>query len=269
MKAVPVPEASLPEARAYWDERARRFAARSGGYAAVCSYGMPLFYNGLIHLTQRLALDRWIDVAPGQQVLDVGCGVGRWSRLLALRGARVTGVDLSPTMVEEARKRALQGGLSEQCTFVVQDLAGLDLRRSFPLVLGVTVLQHIMDGERFHEAVARLSAHVAPGGRLVLLEAAPSRPTDRCDSGVFLARSEDDYRSTFSRAGLDCIHVGGVDPAPFRRLLIPINAGLPRPMAIGAQLLVTLASIPVDTLAGRSFVRRSWHKVFVLAHGGE
>src|SRR5579863_5212008 len=109
---------------------------------------MPEFYNRLLHLSQRLALAPWLRVGPGTPVLDVGCGVGRWSRLLAARGAQVRGVDLSPTMVEIARRRAAAAGLAERCHFVVQDLAELELDGCFDLVLGVTVLQHILEPVR-------------------------------------------------------------------------------------------------------------------------
>ena len=91
----------------YWEDRARRFAAQGAGLAAVCSYGMPEFYNRFIHLEQRLALAPWLRMPRGATVLDVGCGVGRWSLQLAARGAHVTGIDLSPTMVAQASQRAL------------------------------------------------------------------------------------------------------------------------------------------------------------------
>lgn len=45
-------------------------------------------------------------IAPGSRVLDVGCGTGRHAVELAKRGYRVTGVDLSPGMLAEARKAA-------------------------------------------------------------------------------------------------------------------------------------------------------------------
>ena len=77
-----MPDREIGPAR-YWEERARRFGGTGAGLAAVCSYGMPWFYNRYIDLTQWLALSPWLDVAVGTSVLDVGCGVGRWSRRLA------------------------------------------------------------------------------------------------------------------------------------------------------------------------------------------
>src|SRR5215471_524811 len=45
----------------------------------------------------------------GQDVLDAGCGEGYLSRILAARGARVTGVDLSPRLVMLAGQKASAG----------------------------------------------------------------------------------------------------------------------------------------------------------------
>src|SRR5207247_8821516 len=89
---------------AYWDDRARLYARSGDGLQAVCSYGMPCFHNVAIDLGQRLALAPWLRVAAGTEVLDVGCGVGRWSRLLARARARVAGVDLSTGMLAGARR---------------------------------------------------------------------------------------------------------------------------------------------------------------------
>src|SRR5258707_12357444 len=104
VRGIPAPQLYRPSL--YWEDRARRFAAEGDGLAAVCAYGMPEFYNRAIHLEQRLALAPWLKVRPGARVLDVGCGVGRWSRLLAARGAEGAGIDLSAPMIEKARDRA-------------------------------------------------------------------------------------------------------------------------------------------------------------------
>lgn len=248
----------------YWEERARRFAAQGAGLAAVCSYGMPGFYNRLIHHCQRLALEPWMDVAPGARVLDVGCGIGRWSTLLAARGASVTGIDLSPTMIAQAERRALEEDVAGRCRFLVQDLAQLQAGERFDLVLGVTVLQHILDPEALRSAVRRMRDHLAPSGRIVLLEAAPARLCERCDTAVFRARPRSWYLDLFAAAGLEVQAITGVDPAPFKTWLLPHLRRLPRPLALSALAIVTLLSAPIDLIAGRRAVQRSWHAVFIL-----
>jgi 2-polyprenyl-3-methyl-5-hydroxy-6-metoxy-1,4-benzoquinol methylase len=260
-------------AAAYWERRAQRFAHRGDGLAAVCSYGMPEFYNRTIQLSQRLALAPWLSITPGTRVLDVGCGVGRWSRLLAARGGDVAGVDLSPTMIQIASRRAAAAGLSGRCRFMVQDLAELELGERFDLVLGVTVLQHILEPLRLRHAVQRLAAHLAPRGRMLLLEAAPSRVTRRCDSEIFTARQRHSYLELFRDCGLKLHAVHGVDPAPFRNWLLPHLRRLPRSLHWAASTAVSAASLPFDALLGRRAVTRSWHALFVLehaecAHGG-
>lgn len=249
---------------AYWEERAGRFASRGDGLAAVCSYGMPAFYNQLIHWCQRLALGRWLRVRPGTRVLDVGCGVGRWSCRLAARGASVTGVDLSPTMIGEARRRAAAQGVAARCRFLAQDLAALEVEGRFDLILGVTVLQHILEPVALRASVQRLASRLAADGVLILLEAAPERAVTSCDSPIFRARQREQYRRLFEGCGLRLQAVTGVDPAPFRSWLLPYLPRIPRALRAPALAVVTLLSIPIDVPFGRLAARSSWHAVFVL-----
>jgi len=227
---------SLPAAATlnYWEERARRFAADGAGLAAVCSYGMPLFYNRAIDLCQRLALQRWLRVRPGIRVLDVGCGVGRWSRLLAGRGASV------------------------------QDLAALQADEKFDLVLSVTVLQHILEGEALRTALQRMVAHLEEDGVLILLEAAPERTAGDCDSAIFRARPRASYLRLFAECGLEVRALTGVDPAPFRTWLLPHLRQLPSGVRLAALATATALSLPIDVPFGRLLVGSSWHAVFVL-----
>jgi SAM-dependent methyltransferase len=248
----------------YWEDRAQRFAAQGEGLAAVCAYGMPEFYNRAIHLEQRLALEPWLKVGAGTRVLDVGCGVGRWSRLLAARGAEVLGVDLSPTMIEQARQRAAAEGVAGRCRFRVGDLATLDVGERFDLVLGVTVLQHILDPSALRAALDAMTAHLAAGARMVLLEAAPTNWVDRCNSTVFRARRRNVYLDLIHDCNLDLRALTGVDPAPFRTQLLPYVRKLPAKLSLGLLALATALSLPINALFGRRALSRSWHAVFVL-----
>jgi 2-polyprenyl-3-methyl-5-hydroxy-6-metoxy-1,4-benzoquinol methylase len=261
-----IPAAQIHPPAAYWEDRARRFAAEGDGLAAVCAYGMPRFYNRLIDFCQRRALAPWLDVRPGTRVLDVGCGVGRWSCLLASRGALVTGVDLSPTMVAQAQHRAQARGLSDNCRFIVQDSAALQVGESFDLILCVTMLQHMLDVGALHAALGRIVAHLAPAGRLVVLEAAPARVANACNTSVFRARHRGFYLRLFQECGLRVRAISGVDPAPFKTWLLPHLPRLPRALSLTALAAVTALSAPIDAFFGRLARERSWHAVFVLQH---
>ena len=266
VRGIPAPRLYTPSL--YWEDRAQRFAREGHGLAAVCSYGMPEFYNRAIHLEQRLALRPWLKVPAGCRVLDVGCGVGRWSRQLARRGALVTGVDLSPTMIAEAQRRAQSAGVNDRCQFRAEDLSELDVGAQFDTVLAVTVLQHILDPRDLHAAVAAMARHLAPAGRMIVLEAAPDRDVNSCDTSVFRARHREVYLELFRHCGLRLRALTGVDPAPFRTRLLPhvrkLSARLTGPL-LG---LATALSTPVNALFGRRALQRSWHALFVLEHGG-
>ncbi len=76
-----------------------------------------------------------IDLA-GKRVLDIGCGIGGPAFALARKyGARVTGVDLEPQLIERARCRAAELGLSGQAEFRTVTLGPLDFSdESFDVV---------------------------------------------------------------------------------------------------------------------------------------
>jgi 2-polyprenyl-3-methyl-5-hydroxy-6-metoxy-1,4-benzoquinol methylase len=255
---------SADAARHYWEQRARRFARIEDGLPAVCSFGMPRFYNAYIQATQRRALAPFLHVSAGDAVLDVGCGVGRWSLPMAAAGADVTGVDLSPSMVAEASRRAAARGLAARCRFLECDLAELDLEQRFSRIVIVTVLQHILDEQRLRSAIARLARHLRPGGRIVALEAAPTRGETSCDTGVFQARSEQYYRARFSEAGLALRALRGVDSAPWKTRFLPRYAGMPHWLRIPALAAIAAVSAPFDLIASPHLASWSWHKVFVL-----
>jgi ubiquinone/menaquinone biosynthesis C-methylase UbiE len=67
-----------------------------------------------------------------RKILDLACGEGTFAIAMARRGLRVTGVDLSPEMLDIARERAAKAGL--EVKFLQQDMRSLSLRGRFDLV---------------------------------------------------------------------------------------------------------------------------------------
>jgi SAM-dependent methyltransferase len=256
-----------PTPALYWETRARRYAAKSLGLGAVCSYGMPWIYNLAIHLCQRRALAPWLRRALNGTALDVGCGVGRWTLPLARRAKHVTGLDLSPFMVERATRRAHQARVTNT-TFVAGDIARLRMDQKFDLILCVTVIQHIMDAHEAARAIENLGAHLEPGGELVLLEAAPDTGARGCNSPVFRARGIDWYRETLARSGLRIVCERGVDPVPLKILLLPYLKRLPQGLRALIAAASAVVSLPLDWLLGPHLPRQSWHKVIVARPTG-
>lgn len=94
--------------------------------------------------------------------LDFGCGPGRLTRALAEEFQESVGVDVSPRMVEEARR--LNADV-ENCRFVAGEGALLELDEgAFDLVYSNLVLQHVSDPEEVLAYVSGFVRALAPGG---------------------------------------------------------------------------------------------------------
>ncbi|GEK21899.1 class I SAM-dependent methyltransferase [Cellulomonas xylanilytica] len=105
----------------------------------------------------------WLPSGPWD-VLDLGCGTGSLSALLAQVGHRVTGVDVSPQMIERARTKLADAGLP--ATFVVGDAA--DPPGDPVDVVLVRHLVWTLPDPR--AALARWVGLLRPAGTLVLVE---------------------------------------------------------------------------------------------------
>ncbi|MFI6813915.1 methyltransferase domain-containing protein [Nonomuraea sp. NPDC050328] len=110
-------------------------------------------------------------VRPGASVLDVGCGTGYLTRLLApVAGpsGRVTGVDPSEAMIGYARERA-----PRNCDYRVAGGQSLGLPdAAFDVVVSTLAVHHIPEGERA-TALHEMARVLRPGGRLLIAEARP------------------------------------------------------------------------------------------------
>ncbi len=103
--------------------------------------------------------------APAR-VADLGCGTGSLAVLLAERGYAVSGIDVSPAMVERARAKAADAGLPVE--FAVGDASTPELpAAAFDVVLVRHVTWALPDPR---DGLRRWTDLLAPGGRMVLVE---------------------------------------------------------------------------------------------------
>jgi ubiquinone/menaquinone biosynthesis C-methylase UbiE len=107
--------------------------------------------------------------AAGASLLDAGCGVGSHLMRFARRGFECTGVDISQTVLEQARENLERNHLSAGVRLSCEAMEKLSFAdESFDLVHCRGVLMHIPEWKR---ALAELVRVLKPGGRIAVLEA--------------------------------------------------------------------------------------------------
>ena len=144
------------------------------GRQAVAMSESPVFNN-------RQALDRLVhacELSRRMRVLDVGCGPGIVSAELARQAGQVIGIDITPEMLDQARRRCAEAQLSN-----VEFLAGPADRlpfedRSFDVVVSRLTLHHVAQPSMVLREMARVAK---PDGRVVLSDIVCSEQVAEAD----------------------------------------------------------------------------------------
>jgi len=136
------------------------------------AYKAPITFWGDVRVPQEIkALARQ---GSPESALELGCGIGRFSRYLAQRGLRVTGVDFSQVAIAKARENAAKDAAPAE--FVVGDVTRLPaLRGPFDFSFDVGCF-HCLDRNAQRGYVSEVFRLLKPGGTHLIwaLDAAPS-----------------------------------------------------------------------------------------------
>jgi 2-polyprenyl-3-methyl-5-hydroxy-6-metoxy-1,4-benzoquinol methylase len=106
----------------------------------------------------------------GGPVLDVGCGTGRVGLHMATRGLEVVGIDASAAMLDRARAHAADAGeAGRRVEWAECDVRDLSRPDRFGLaVFAFSGFMHLLEHSEQVKALERISAHLKPGGGLVI-----------------------------------------------------------------------------------------------------
>jgi ubiquinone/menaquinone biosynthesis C-methylase UbiE len=200
----------------------RRFTSSAG--KAIQDVEMELFQSELRA------------VATGSQVLEVGCGTGRFLLTAAESGMRCHGVDLSPDMLAEAKAKLGSRGLMAE----LHECSGqaLPLRdRQFDFVYSIRATNQMISRQNALDAIYEMTRVCRPGGRLLVeFVNACRRPLGRGRRDVYLWPS--DVAEAAEQGGARMLRLRGAFffgmtaihrvPTIFRPVLITLDGLLSR-----------------------------------------
>jgi 2-polyprenyl-3-methyl-5-hydroxy-6-metoxy-1,4-benzoquinol methylase len=148
-------ENRLQESRQYWDDLAPTFDDAP-------DHGL---HDAAVLDAWTARLKTWVPNARAA-VLDIGCGTGSLSAVLAGLGHRVTGIDLSPSMIALAQEKAAKQGL--QIEFQVMDAAFPQLsHHQFDVIICRHLLWALPEPE---QVLQRWIEFLKKKGRIILIE---------------------------------------------------------------------------------------------------
>lgn len=128
----------------------------------------PHIYDGLnTDLADLHFYKRWMPKTKGARILELCCGTGRLTLPLAEDGYDITGVDFTPTMLEQAKAKAAEEGLAIE--FIEADMRTLDLPEKYDLIfIPFNSIHHLYSNEDVFNAFRAVKSHLKEGGTFLL-----------------------------------------------------------------------------------------------------
>lgn len=133
-------------------------------------YSSALYHTPKETLAQAQAnkcnlIQNWLDAPKGGSVLEIGCGWGALARGLAISGAKVTALTLSPAQQNYAQNIINRAGLNEQVTIALRDYR--DETGLYDRIVSIEMLEAVGE-DYWPHYFQTLRARLKPGGRAVL-----------------------------------------------------------------------------------------------------
>ena len=108
-------------------------------------------------------IERLAEGLEGKRVVDIGCGGGILAEAMALRGARVTGIDLGEKPIKVATLHALESGARVEYRLQSAEALAAEQPGAFDVVTCMEMIEHVPDPASTVAACAQLAR---PGGRV-------------------------------------------------------------------------------------------------------
>jgi O-antigen biosynthesis protein len=189
-KALPVMSAAHAVAHKYWKTCSNTFITN------------PEYYERCEAVLKQDILPR---LGSPHRVLDLGCGNGRFTLVLAAVAGELEACDLSASLIEHARQNA-RDQFFKNIKFWVEDITFAQPRPSvYDVVSCMGVLSTVIDDWAFRRIIRTLPSAVRPHGLLLLRDSVSLLPEGQLvesESYATRYRNEEAYRQEFAGLGM-------------------------------------------------------------------
>lgn len=222
----------------YWDKRSASFGQ-----------DRRKDLESMTHCVWEKELDSYIGNARNLRILDIGTGSGFFAAIMARKGHRVTGIDLSSEMLKEAR--SLAQSLHLEIEFLQMDSEKLEWEdESFDIVMSRNVMWTLENPEGAYREWLRV---LKKGGKLIVFDANHGQV-----EYAKIARSERGHSS------LDVFDIAMLEECDNISALLPLSR-LHRP-AWDKEILehFGVSELYIDTEAGSRLYEKEYAKTFCI-----
>jgi 2-polyprenyl-3-methyl-5-hydroxy-6-metoxy-1,4-benzoquinol methylase len=240
----------------FWEETAQGIGTRYDELGAVMVTGDTVWAN-YRHKMEKEHLFRLVKVDRSMSVLDLGCGVGRYSIEFAKRCNSVLAVDYAPTFIEYANKVAEERGI-KNITFLCQSITEYsylkDLR--FDIIHLGGVLMYMND-ESIEDLIHQLKQYLNRGGLLIARNTVALKQRLTGPTGnPYIGRTPGEYQEIFQNNGFTLMYRNYIMFPP-----LPCHLYNKLPVSLQkARLLKNLLALSLSILAKLNFMllKRKW-----------
>ena len=181
-------------------------------------------YYTITENTRKLFLDLMNVELQGKKTLEYGCGTGSFSFDLAIKGAKVYGIDISEVAIESAKNSALQNKLENILQFSVMNAEELKYENDFfERVCGNSILHHL----ELKKSLSELTRVLKKEGNAIFIEPLGHNPLINLYRKLTpKLRSEDEhplksedlelFKTFFGNVKINYFHLTTILAVPFR-----------------------------------------------------
>jgi len=199
--------------RSFWEKHASEYRTAFEKLDELASY---------LHRTERRHLFNVVSVTPEMEVLDLGCGTGRWAFEFARKCRRVVATDFSAGMIARAREEAAARGIVN-IDFQVAAIQEFRSSERFDLIVLSGVLVYFQD-EELPQILENVRRHLRPHGRVFSRETVAIHQRQEIvnqfhskieDTYSAIYRLPEEYREVFARGGFRQLYADDFAPTNF------------------------------------------------------